>query len=409
MTTVVHIPSQEELCPAFIVPKLRGTAGKAIEKPSTATSLFIKERNKRYTTALLDDSVEYARMPTAPEDGASTEAPQVGELKGSKKRKKKKITKTQDKKSAVNSITDIPRLLRENGLILDISAIRSSFKTRLNTKIKNPMNTSPSYRATFQEMFWTILIMTPPTSPDSPGRLVTHDFIPYIRPTQIKTREPIVSERSYLKAIHLIDYIRHTGGLLHIFPVRSSLSELLGEISREINQNLFARYIGSRSFWPLRKRMSGLFVLLEWWGATHPMIISDYQTAISANAEDQDQCARLREELCKVVKVVPDRFAMQEEELARGFEFIARVRRKLTNVVREAYEALIIEAKARPDEFFENGLGAATAAEVWSEDVELKEAFDRMMGKDEAGRARTKGETNAYLIKRNRSLSPQRS
>lgn len=398
MTTVVYIPSCTELSPVTIVTRLRETAAKPIKYPSPQVQAFVE-------SDLLpepDVSTDYDRMSSAPWPPEATKEPLDKGEKKKAKREAKKQKPLQEEMSGI-LVSAVPHLLRNDGLVLSISAIRSSFWSRVNANAKNPMNISPSGRPTFQEMFWSILIMTPQadllTEPNP------HSLVPYIRPISVAEKEPIISQNTNMKANHLIQYVRHTGGFLHLFRVSPSLLIALGRITKDINKSRFARYIGSRSFWPLKRRMAGIYVLLEWWAATHPVILSDYQTAVSSNAEDVEQCSRLRKELCKAMGLKGEKFDVQEEILTVGFDYISRMRREMMIAVKEAYESLANEAKKNPKVFFPAGPIEVKATAEYESSKHLKQVFDEMVGKDETGVSGSKP-TNASSIRRKRSISP---
>ncbi|KIM21624.1 hypothetical protein M408DRAFT_29386 [Serendipita vermifera MAFF 305830] len=402
MAKVLEIPSVVEISSAEIVAKLEDLAAGDIVPPKPEAWAFIDKEFELDSGTL---SSEHARILAAPWPPAETA--QEPPSRGPTTRRSKRTAKEKPRKQETPRISPsgLNLLMSENDLVLAIIGTRAYFQTRVEAKVKNQVNTSPSARPTFQEMLWALLVMSPPPAPVPSKGQKAPALVPYIKPVAIVHYVPIISEATELRATQLIMFVSQTGSLLNAFRLSPNILTKLGHVVGEINKSKFARYIGSRGIWPLRQRSTGAFVLLEWWAATHPGVLSDYQTAISPKAKDEGLRTELRRELSRTMGIKQGNIAsVQDELLSVGFDFVAKKRRQMTIIVKEAYESLVAEARATPEMFFNDGPVMAEATKVFFQTRPRQSRFDEMVGRSEVGMAGNQ-QTAANVVKRRKSFS----
>jgi len=285
------------------------------------------------------------------------------------------------------------KMLQNDPLIADTIAIRVGFKLRVEAIDTQLIHISPSYRPTFQQMFWTTLVFSRNSSREVEltNGLTTNSATPLILPVAIDSIEPVLTEGTYQEMVAMIRFVVHTEGLLQLYPPPLPLLSRLWEVSVKVKNNRFARYLGTRSLWGLNDRIGNwVIVLIEWWAATHPQSLKDYQSSIFTfkspipgkeivrNGHKRGYTGRLKQELRAAMGVELDD-SKERMLLSAGFEFISMMRREMMLAVREEYEALVHEARIRGDEFWTREVDASYMGR------ERYKMFKAMMGREEPG------------------------
>jgi hypothetical protein len=225
-----------------------------------------------------------------------------------------------------------------------------SFKLRLHSCPMCPLNVSPHPRAPFEAMVWTLLIIDHLTPAIRDASVPSHS-IPLIKSLSVNNISVLSGPKTRITIDKLNVYFRRTELLVQLYTMPSDVTIKLAEIAIKINGSKFARYMGSRGPWSLRRAFGGLQVLLHWWAATSPVLMRDFATAIFPHSKTANAALRttLRAELKGLFDIHHNH---QEGEkmlgmaISRGYDEISMFRGELHTVIEDAFEDLVERGRA---------------------------------------------------------------
>jgi hypothetical protein len=232
----------------------------------------------------------------------------------------------------------------------DVRHALISFNIRLRAPLMSPLNISPVSRAPFEAMVWTLLIVDHPTPTDRDASIPTLP-IPVVKSLCVYNISVPLSPNTSTANDMLNIYFKRTEALVQIYSMPPNVTSKLAKIATEINGCKFARYMGSRGPWSLRKVYGGLQVLLHWWAATSPALMVDFSKAVSLNSKDDPPgtCTRLRAELRELFNIDMDHDGYEKTlntAISRGYDDISMFRRELHTVIQDAFEDLVEKTRA---------------------------------------------------------------
>jgi hypothetical protein len=227
---------------------------------------------------------------------------------------------------------------------------QSAFKLRVEAPPLSPLNISPNSRAPFEVMVWALLIIDHPT-PTNADPSVPSSPIPVIKSLAVNNISAPSTPDTRTEIERLNVYFKRTEILVQLYAMPSNVTSKLAEIATKINGSKFARYMGARGPWSLRRAFGGLQVLLHWWAATSPGLMVDFVNAVSLHSKSVSEFTRktLRGELGELFDIRRDHEGyekMLDTEISHGHDEISMFRRQLHTVIQDAFEDLLERAKA---------------------------------------------------------------